>query len=402
MSSSNEAFVCSCRETLRTTDDVSRHELEWFDHGHNKQCQHPGCERLSPQTSNAKRHWRTHLPANLRRHFCSKCDASYAKQEHLEKHEAKATCLYNRKRCRNTLEDDPAPSIPPSVRQRDTASPDRNAVPMKLENQSTGTGLPSFSTVTEAARWEPMHFGGPSNITTLPFTSAASWPTAVDPIDWMQMFPSCVRLQSLPSLPESVRTDATSARLGFGSTAAPSDLRLHPTFPRHHQLDVSSNLTSSARGQNPESFSAACGSPSITELIQDRSHDAHVDIRMQGLGHRVATFRVELFGLWSSEASFLDDCTTKRRLLPSRPHLVSQWSALVVDLAKRQSEILQQLLSMHSDLCTDKHVRSAWSVELWKTGDQFSSHWRPVSNGTKLALRSLNSFANITVTEIRW
>jgi hypothetical protein len=114
MSFNGKVFICSCRQELRNKDDVDRHDKKWFDLGHTKQCQFPDCDKVSPQTFNAKRHWKTHLPAELRKHFCRKCSASYAKKQHLKKHEAADTCLYNRQRCQTKSEDDTGTSVLPA------------------------------------------------------------------------------------------------------------------------------------------------------------------------------------------------------------------------------------------------------------------------------------------------
>lgn len=147
MSSNSEVFTCSCQEKLSTTEDVDRHDKNWLDLGHSKQCQFLGCNKSSPQTSNAKRHWRTHLPEHLRKYPCPRCDASYAKQEHLQKHLAKATCFKNRRRCRRTFEEDSAPSLPPATRQKDMPSTDENAAGWRavhLKDFSTELSLTSM------------------------------------------------------------------------------------------------------------------------------------------------------------------------------------------------------------------------------------------------------------------
>lgn len=71
MASSNTEFLCSCNQILRTTNDVDVHDKSWLALGHDKRCRYPGCTTISPQTSNAKRHWRTHLPDRLGKYFCS-------------------------------------------------------------------------------------------------------------------------------------------------------------------------------------------------------------------------------------------------------------------------------------------------------------------------------------------
>jgi hypothetical protein len=111
MASSDTGFLCSCNQILETTNDVDVHDKSWLALGHDKRCRYPGCTTISPQTSNAKRHWRTHLPDRLGKYFCSKCDASYVKPEALKKHEAAVDCRKNRKRCRSVFEEDAALAI---------------------------------------------------------------------------------------------------------------------------------------------------------------------------------------------------------------------------------------------------------------------------------------------------
>jgi hypothetical protein len=104
----DEAFECSCGERLRDKDDVDRHNMRWPELGHSLQCQHPGCGQKSSQTFNAKRHWKTHLPESLSKlsnYFCRKCHTSYTKLAGLKKHEAAPTCLYNRQKRPNRIDE---------------------------------------------------------------------------------------------------------------------------------------------------------------------------------------------------------------------------------------------------------------------------------------------------------
>jgi hypothetical protein len=155
MPSNDTVFICSCDERLETTDDVDRHDKSWFDLGHDKQCRYPGCTTISPQTSNAKRHWRTHLPERLGKYFCPKCNASYVKPEALQKHEAAAVCRKNRKLCRSTSEQDAAPLSPPAIRQTATSFLDPQAddrSPTRSEETYNVTRpLSSSSTAPHAA-----------------------------------------------------------------------------------------------------------------------------------------------------------------------------------------------------------------------------------------------------------
>jgi hypothetical protein len=154
MPSNDTVFICSCNERLETTDDVDLHDLSWFGLGHDKQCRYPGCTTISPQTSNAKRHWRTHLPDRLGKYFCRKCDASYVKPEALRKHEAAAVCRKNRKRCRSAPEQDAAPSSPPAIRRMATSSLDPEAdemFPPHPEGTLNDTGSPSASSTAPRA-----------------------------------------------------------------------------------------------------------------------------------------------------------------------------------------------------------------------------------------------------------
>jgi len=115
MPSTEEVFVCSCLNELKTMEDVDRHEKDWLKLGHHKQCPFPDCGKVSPQVSNAKRHWKIHLPAEMRTYYCQRCSAGYAKQQDLRKHEDAETCFYNRKRCRTDAEG------PSTTRQNDRA-----------------------------------------------------------------------------------------------------------------------------------------------------------------------------------------------------------------------------------------------------------------------------------------
>jgi hypothetical protein len=160
MPSNDTVFICSCNQILETTDDVDRHDKSWFDLGHNKQCRYPGCTTISPQTSNAKRHWRTHLPDRLGKYFCRKCDASYVKPEALQNHAAAAVCRKNRKRCRSTSEHGAAPSSPPDIRQTATSFLDPQAddrSPPRSEEIYNDTGPMSSSiTAPHVAEWNPI------------------------------------------------------------------------------------------------------------------------------------------------------------------------------------------------------------------------------------------------------
>jgi hypothetical protein len=159
MASNNEVFVCSCGEELKTKDDVDRQEIHKnWKRGHGKQlkCQFPDCETISPQTSNAKRHWRSkHVPARLGHYFCTKCGAGYAKREDMIRHRAAPDCRpKNRKRCRRTSERDAAPSPPPAVRQ--TAADVLNLeadepFPPHPEETSNDMGPPSASSTAPHA-----------------------------------------------------------------------------------------------------------------------------------------------------------------------------------------------------------------------------------------------------------
>jgi hypothetical protein len=129
MASNDEVFVCSCREELKTKDDVDRHEIHnnWKrDHDKELQCQFPNCGKISSQTFNAKRHWRSkHVPARLSHYFCTKCGVGYAKLNDLTAHVEALDCrLKHQKRRRRTFERDAAPSSPPAVRQTAASSLD--------------------------------------------------------------------------------------------------------------------------------------------------------------------------------------------------------------------------------------------------------------------------------------
>jgi hypothetical protein len=148
MASSDTWFLCSCNQRLETTDDVDVHDKSWLALGHDKRCRYPGCTTISPQTSNAKRHWRTHLPDRLGKYFCSKCDASYVKPEALEKHEAAVICRKNRKRCRSVFEEDAALVLPYITSRNDMSSPGGHATESETLSQAPpkGTSTPSTST----------------------------------------------------------------------------------------------------------------------------------------------------------------------------------------------------------------------------------------------------------------
>jgi hypothetical protein len=153
MASSDTFFLCTCNERLKTTDDVDAHDKSWLALGHNMQCQFPGCMKPFTQTSNAKRHWRTHLPERLGKYFCSKCDASYVKPGALRNHEAAVDCRKNRKRCRSVFEEVPALAAPSKAPRNDASSPDGHAVESEPSSEA------------------------PSNDTSQPQTFTASSPT---------------------------------------------------------------------------------------------------------------------------------------------------------------------------------------------------------------------------------
>jgi hypothetical protein len=147
MSPNDEVFVCSCRDEIKSKDDVDKHEVqEYWSKRHGKQCQFPGCKDTIRQTSNAKRHWRTHLPERLGHYFCTRCGIGYAKPEALKKHEAAVDCRKNRKRCRSELEEDPATAIPPITPRNDMSPSDGHAADLRTTSgvpPSTGTSPPS-------------------------------------------------------------------------------------------------------------------------------------------------------------------------------------------------------------------------------------------------------------------
>ena len=155
MSPNDEVFVCSCRDELKTKDDVDKHEFqEYWSQRHGKQCDFPGCKDTIRQTSNAKRHWRTHLPERLGRYFCTRCGIGYAKPEALKKHEEAVDCRKNRRMCRRTFEHDAAP---PASRQMTTYLPDpqvNESLPPHPEETFNDTSLPSASsTAPRAVDW---------------------------------------------------------------------------------------------------------------------------------------------------------------------------------------------------------------------------------------------------------
>jgi hypothetical protein len=153
MSPNEEVFVCSCQEHLKSTEDVNEHlrgDKNWSNDGHGRQCRFPGCKTILPQTSNAKRHWKTHLPKRLRNYFCPKCDESYAKREQLEKHMAAPVCLKNRKRCRSVFEEDSAPAIPPITSRNDMSSSDGHAADLR-----TTSGVPSSNISQSSTTYTP-------------------------------------------------------------------------------------------------------------------------------------------------------------------------------------------------------------------------------------------------------
>jgi len=156
--------VCSCRDELKTKDDVDKHEVqEYWSKRHGKQCQFPGCKDTIRQTSNAKRHWRTHLPERLGRYFCTRCGIGYAKPEALKKHEEAVDCRKNRRMCRRTFEHDAAP---PASRQMATSLPDPQAdeyLPPHPEETSNDTNpLSASSTAPHAVEWPSLPTFAPS------------------------------------------------------------------------------------------------------------------------------------------------------------------------------------------------------------------------------------------------
>jgi hypothetical protein len=168
MEPTDKPFVCSCQEELRTRDDVDRHDRKWFELGHTKRCQFKDCDKVSPQTYNAKRHWKTHLPAELGRYFCQKCSTSYAKKHDLKKHEAADTCRYNRRRCPAVNEEGVARSVPPVALQNDRSIDVERALelqPMPPEALSNDPSLTSAfaanASPTEASYPNPIlnHLG---------------------------------------------------------------------------------------------------------------------------------------------------------------------------------------------------------------------------------------------------
>jgi hypothetical protein len=164
MSPNDEVFVCSCRDELKSKDDVDKHEAqEYWSQRHGKQCDFPGCKDTIRQTSNAKRHWRTHLPERLGRYFCIRCGIGYAKPEALKKHEDAVDCRKNRRMCRRTSEHDAAP---PASRQMATSLPDPQAdesLPPHPEETFNDTSPPSASsTAPHAVEWPSLPMFAPS------------------------------------------------------------------------------------------------------------------------------------------------------------------------------------------------------------------------------------------------
>jgi hypothetical protein len=164
MASNDTWFLCFCNQRLETTDDVDVHDKSWLALGHDKRCRYPGCTIISPQTSNAKRHWRTHLPDRLGKYFCSKCDASYVKPEALKKHEAAVICRKNRRRCRSVFEEDAALVLPSITSRNDMSSPGGHttesetlsqALPKDTSTPSTTTAPLSTMAVQHSRRSHP-------------------------------------------------------------------------------------------------------------------------------------------------------------------------------------------------------------------------------------------------------
>jgi hypothetical protein len=166
MAPSHKPFICSCQEELRNKDDVDRHDKKWFELGHTKRCQFKDCDKVSPQTYNAKRHWKTHLPAELGKHFCKKCSTGYRKKHDLKKHEAADTCLYNRQKRPTKPEHDPGALILPNVLQNDRSIASANVSepePMLSRDLSEDISLPPASAAkissTETSHSTQTHLG---------------------------------------------------------------------------------------------------------------------------------------------------------------------------------------------------------------------------------------------------
>jgi hypothetical protein len=352
--------VCSCQEHLKTTEDVIEHlrgDKNWSNDGHGRQCQFPGCKTISPQTYNAKRHWKTHLPKRLRNYFCPKCDESYAKWEQLEKHMAAPVCLKNRKRCRTVFEEDPALAITLVIPRDDMPSPDGHAAELE-----TTSDVP------------------PSTGTTSP-PSATSTPSLTEEVAGMQ---KAAWLEENGSyFPPSVlhhTQHPNDTRANTGTYTCTYDGCTH-RFESQPALQQHKWYFHPSQEHNDNDSGAESGTSSVSPrpharpvLRSDHTHVPHVQLPKRWYaGRELPKFRVLVEGCWDSVGSLLSDLTENAFLDPRWPSSTSLWGAI---MKATPPESLREMFDLHLIHCPVDVRASQRVVDLEWTEEGITGHWQ--------------------------
>jgi hypothetical protein len=415
MPSNDHMFTCSCQEELRTRGDVDRHDKRWFELGHDKQCRYPGCQTISPQTSNAKRHWRTHLPERLGKYFCPKCDTSYVNPEQLKKHEAAAFCRKNRKRCRSVFEEEPAPAIPSITPRNYISSPNGHAtepepsseLPSNDASQPSSTIAPSPTMdllhsiqVPQAYEYSsslsPIHSPSSHNVShhhhRLPDQSSSSEFHRIDYGE--RRHPSPVPAQEEWELLQMV-TPVALDRLAQQQKKETAQAEMAQRQPQLQREPISTTSPKYAHLGDTDTDRAA---PFQNDLPDPDREFAAYDIPIMGNDWRErTTWKVELFGRWVSAASLLSECANKA--LPEVPDFTSLWRAIVDDMIQGPRQRWEHVFDMHCGPgANTKLRRTTWLIVVETSGDRIVSNvWNCHKVSRKRSARRVNH--SITVLD---
>jgi hypothetical protein len=393
MASNDEVFVCSCREELKTKDDVDRHEIyKNWKRGHDKEliCQFPDCEKVSSQTSNAKRHWRSkHVPARLSHYFCTKCGVGYAKADDLTAHVKALDCRpKHQKRRRRTSGRDAAPSSPPPVRQTAASFLDPFPYGPSFETHTSllerlGPAIPyqDDAMVVEHA----------SEINDTDPLSASS-----EALQKHQAAAVCRKNRKrcrstsdhdvAPSSPPAIRRTATS----FLDPQADDRSPPHPEQTSNNTGPLSSSSTAPHAAElnrtppkSPLSPPTGSFTLGISRHLQ-RELDTQQDLDMLPTDRRAATWTVQVSGVWTSLTIMYQDLLGETRFWPTHgPYIQRQWTVLVDQLLPGHNEFgfLKAMFAMHAESPSNGNLdtTSTWSISIEWTECQLTCHWKIVS-----------------------
>ena len=446
MSPNEEVFVCSCQEHLKTTEDVEGHlrgDKNWSNDGHGRQCRFPGCKTISPQTSNAKRHWKTHLPKRLRNYFCPKCDESYAKREQLEKHMAAPVCLKNRKRCRSVFEEDSALEITFITPRNDMSSPDGHAAELETTSEvppSTGTTSPPSATSTpslteEAAEMQKAWLSKngvffPTAVLRELWTSLPPGPPPDDYSDlsdnelgtqpssdeWKTMTPF---LESIRERSTGLSTTASLGNRGLHHTQHPNDTRANTgtyicmydgctlRFESQPALQAHKWYFHPSQEHNNNHSGAESGAASVSPrpharpvLRSEHTNVPHVqppkhrftigrsqesqlgDLRTRYARRELPKFHVLVAGRWCPVGSLLSDLPENVRFEFHRPGPSSMNLWLAIEKATPPEEVRAMFDTNIYYYHVDGRL-SQWAVDLEWTEEGITGRWQEFGTALK-------------------